>query len=84
VEVLMESFEIGDLVKISDSKISWRLGPIQDELKKKRAIGIVSGIRFNYYRSQFGGRDLIKVLWNDGSTSELNEIYLEKVNEPDV
>ena len=80
----MDNFEIGDLVKISDSKVSWRLGPIQDELKRKRAIGIISGVRFNYYRARSGGRDLIKVLWNDGSVSELNEIYLEKVDESDV
>ncbi len=80
----MDNFEIGDLVKISDSKVSWRLGPIQDELKRKRAIGIITGIRFNYYRARSGGRDLIKVLWNDGSVSEINEIYLEKVDESDV
>tara|TARA_R110002124_G_scaffold228918_1_gene394222 strand:- start:345 stop:587 length:243 start_codon:yes stop_codon:yes gene_type:complete len=80
----MDNFEVGDLVKVSDSKVSWRLGPIQDELKRKRAIGIISGVRFNYYRARSGGRDLIKVLWNDGSVSELNEIYLEKVDESDV
>ena len=80
----MDNFEIGDLVKISDSKVSWRLGPIQDELKRKRAIGIITGIRFNYYRARSGGRELIKVLWNDGSVSEINEIYLEKVDESDV
>ena len=80
----MDNFEVGDLVKVSDSKVSWRLGPIQDELKRKRAIGIISGVRFNYYRARSGGRDLIKVLWNDGSVGELNEIYLEKVDESDV
>ena len=80
----MDNFEIGDLVKVSDSKVSWRLGPIKDELKRKRAIGIITGIRFNYYRARSGGRDLIKVLWNDGSVSEINEIYLEKVDESDV
>tara|TARA_R110002020_G_scaffold184021_2_gene380735 strand:- start:241 stop:483 length:243 start_codon:yes stop_codon:yes gene_type:complete len=80
----MDNFEVGDLVKVSDSKVSWRLGPIQDELKRKRAIGIITGIRFNYYRARSGGRDLIKVLWNDGSVSEINEIYLEKVDESDV
>ena len=80
----MEKFEVGDLVRISNSKTIIKLGPIQKELKNKRCIGIISEIKFNYYRSHIGTRNVIKVLWNDGAISEINEIYLEKVNEPNL
>jgi hypothetical protein len=80
----MKNFEIGDLVRVTTDYKSVKLGPIQKELIEKKAIGIVSGVKVNYYRAYNGSRHLIEVLWNDGSTSEINEIYLEFVNESDV
>lgn len=80
----MNKFEIGDLVRIIQSKIVWKLGPIHKYLREKNAIGIVSNIKYAYHRSHHGDRCVIVVVWNDGSTSEINEIYLEKVNESNV
>ena len=69
---------VGDLVKIIPSKYNKY---IQDIILEKELIGIVVEI----YRSPLIGRgnpkELIKVQWSDGSSSEINAVYLEVIDE---
>ena len=70
---------VGDLVKIIPSKYNKY---IQDVILEKELIGIVVGI----YNSPLMGRKeatrkLVKVQWSDGSSSEINAVYLEVIDE---
>ena len=70
---------VGDLVKIIPSKYNKY---IQDVILEKELIGIVVGI----YNSPLivrkeTTRKLVKVQWSDGSSSEINAVYLEVIDE---
>ena len=70
---------VGDLVKIIPSKYNKY---IQDVILEKELIGIVVGIGFveidNFSK---GPRRLVAVQWSDGSSSQINGIYLEVLDE---
>ena len=69
---------VGDLVRIIPSKYNKYT---QDIILEKELIGIVMGIYSSPLIGRGNPRKLIKVQWSDGSSSEINAVYLEVLDE---
>lgn len=69
--------KIGDLVKIIPSKYNRY---IQNIILEKELIGIITGfVEIDNFSK--GPRRLVAVQWSDGSSSQINGIYLEVLDE---
>ena len=69
--------EVGALVKIVPSKYNKY---IQGFLIEKELLGIITGFQETKDACK-GPRFLVAVQWSDGSSSVINQIYLEVINE---
>tara|TARA_R100001510_G_C7634512_1_gene192894 strand:+ start:1158 stop:1379 length:222 start_codon:yes stop_codon:yes gene_type:complete len=70
---------IGDLVKIIPSKYNRY---VQEIILEKQLIGVITGFKQDDKKNNFENpRRLAVVQWSDGSSSIINEIYLEVIDE---